>query len=130
MSLPEDEQERETALVTIHRQMGHMRKEAMVGPLQNAQQDDEMTRMILKRIEEGCQTCRMFKPTSPALEGVTTSQAVADHIKATYKTEKGLKQVKGDERSRRALRRRVRASERHYQVEEAVYYKKDEEQNR
>ena len=119
-------------MVTIHRQMGHMRKEAMVGPLQSAQQDDEMTRRILKRIEEGCQTCRVFKPTPTALEGVTTSQAVAHHIKAMNETEteKKFKKVKCDKRSRRALRRRVRAVERHYHVGKEVYYKQDEEKNR
>ena len=61
---------------------------------------------------------------------VTTSQAVADHIKARYETEKEFRQVQCDERSRTALRCRVRAIEHHYQVGEEVYYKQDEEQNR
>ena len=63
MSLPEDKKERKVALVKIHRQMGHPKKDTMVKLLKNVQQDNQMTSMILEQIEAKCQTCNVFKPT-------------------------------------------------------------------
>ena len=56
VSLPEDEKERKVALVKIHRQMGHPKKDTIVKLLKIVELDNQMTRMILEQIEDKCQT--------------------------------------------------------------------------
>ena len=67
VSLPEDEKERKETLLKIHRHMGHPRRKTMMKLLENINQDNPMTEMILKKIEEKCQTCKVFKTTPPRL---------------------------------------------------------------
>lgn len=61
----------------------------------------------------------------PALEGVTTSIIVAEHINALHAGRKAFAEIKCDESIRRALRHRVRAAEKVFKVGSRVYYKRD-----
>ena len=66
----------------------------------------------------------------PALEGTTTSEAVANHIKAIYEARRAFVESESSERIRRALRHKVRSVERDYQLGQWVYYKRDGKGNR
>ena len=61
----------------------------------------------------------------PALEGVTTSKAVAEHINALHAGRKAFAEAQCDESIRRALRHRVRAAEKFFKPGSRVYYKRD-----
>ena len=61
----------------------------------------------------------------PALEGVTTSKVVAEHINALHAGRKAFAEVQCDESIRRALRHRVRAAEKVFKPGNKVYYKRD-----
>ena len=61
----------------------------------------------------------------PALEGVTTSKVVAEHITALHAGRKAFAEVQCDESIRRALRHRVRAAEKVFKPGNKVYYKRD-----
>ena len=65
VALPEGEEEKKAALVKIHRQMGHPRKETMVKLLKNVNCDDKMTRRMVEAIQDKCQTCKKFTTTPP-----------------------------------------------------------------
>ena len=61
----------------------------------------------------------------PALEGVSTSKAVAEHITAMYAGRKAFAEVQCDEQTRRTFRHRVRAVEKVFSSGSNVYYKHD-----
>ena len=61
----------------------------------------------------------------PALEGVSTSKSVAEHIKAMHAGRKAFAEVQCDEQTRRAFRHRVRAVEKVFSSGSKVYYKRD-----
>jgi transposase InsO family protein len=61
----------------------------------------------------------------PALHGVTQSKALAKHLTALHTAREAFIQSESEERIRRALRHRVRASEQYYNNGDEIYYKKD-----
>ena len=61
----------------------------------------------------------------PALEGITTSKSVADHINALYAGRKVFMEIQCDEKLRQAMRSRVRAVEKRYNQGDEVYYRRD-----
>ena len=61
----------------------------------------------------------------PALEGVTTSETVLMHLQGLHTARKEFIASESSERIRRALRHKVRVSERAYKHGEKVYYKRD-----
>ena len=67
----------------------------------------------------------ILNDTIPALEGLSTSQAVAEHIKALHSGRKAFAEVQCDEQTRRALRYKVRAVEKKFEQGSKVYYKRD-----
>ncbi len=60
----------------------------------------------------------------PALDGVTQSEVLAKHLNALHAGRKAFIETEADERIRRALRHKVRASEQIFEVGDAVYYKR------
>ena len=67
----------------------------------------------------------ILQDTLPALEGVSTSEAVAEQIRALHAGRKHFAEVQCDEQIRRALRHKVRAVEKSYPQGTKVYYKRD-----
>ena len=61
----------------------------------------------------------------PALEGKTTSEVFAQHLNALHAARKAFIQTEADERIRRALRNKVRASEQVFENGDRVYYKRE-----
>ncbi|KAL5007820.1 hypothetical protein ScPMuIL_016626 [Solemya velum] len=59
----------------------------------------------------------------PALEGTTTSEAFAKHLNTLYETKKAYIKTEADERIRRALRTKVRATEQVFENGDKVFYK-------
>ena len=60
-----------------------------------------------------------------ALEGSTTSEILASHLNALHAARQAFIQSEADERIRRALRSKVRASEQVYENGDRVFYKRD-----
>ena len=60
----------------------------------------------------------------PALEGSTSSAAFAKHITALHSSRQAFIKSESDERIRRALRHKVRASEQKFNNGDVVYYKR------
>jgi hypothetical protein len=60
----------------------------------------------------------------PALQGTTTSEVLAKHLNALHASRRAFIQSESDERIRRALRGKVRASEQRFTNGELVYYKR------
>ena len=65
VALPEDEEEKKVALVKLHRQFGHPRKETMFKLLKSVNCDDKVTRKMVATIQDKCQTCKKFTTTPP-----------------------------------------------------------------
>ena len=61
----------------------------------------------------------------PALDGATSSEVFFKHLKALHETRKAYIQSEADERIRRALRSKIRASEQVFQNGDLVFYKRD-----
>lgn len=61
----------------------------------------------------------------PALEGTTTSEAFAKHLNTLYETRKAYIKTEADERIRRALRTKVRATEQVFENGDKVFYKRE-----
>ena len=61
----------------------------------------------------------------PALEGVTTSETVAEHVTALHAARRAFIESESDERIRRALRNRIKSVERAYKQGDKVYYKRE-----
>ena len=59
------------------------------------------------------------------MEGVTTSESLAKHLNALHSARKAFIESEANERVRRALRGKVRASEQRYNHGDLVYYKRD-----
>lgn len=66
----------------------------------------------------------MDKP--PALEGTTTSEALAKHLNALHMARRAFIESEADERIRRALRAKVRAAEEIFRHGDRVFYKREE----
>ena len=60
----------------------------------------------------------------PALEGTTTSETLAKHINALHSSRQAFIRSESDERVRRALRHKIRASEQSFTNGDRVYYKR------
>ena len=58
----------------------------------------------------------------PALQGTTSSEVFAERLKAPHAARKALIQTKADERIRRALQNKVRASEQVFESGDRVFY--------
>ena len=65
VAMPEDEEEKKAALVKLHRQLGHPRKETLLKRLKSVKCDDKMTRKMVATIHEKCHTCKKFTTTPP-----------------------------------------------------------------
>ena len=61
----------------------------------------------------------------PALEGITSSEIFAQHLNMLHKSRSAYIQTEADERIRRALRTKVRASEEVFEKGDTVYYKRE-----
>ena len=61
----------------------------------------------------------------PALEGRTTSEVLVKHLNALHAARKSFVESESDERIRRALRSKVRASEQRFVNGDRVYYKRE-----
>lgn len=61
----------------------------------------------------------------PALNGVTTSQSLADHIQGIYAGRQAFTEALCSDRIRTALRHKVRAVEKEYRQGDKVYYRRD-----
>ena len=61
----------------------------------------------------------------PALQGATASEVLANHLNALHAARRSFVESEADERIRRALRSKIRASEQIYHNGERVYYKRD-----
>ena len=61
----------------------------------------------------------------PALEGITSSEIFAQHFNMLHKSRSAYIQTEADERIRRALRTKVRASEEVFEKGDTVYYKRE-----
>ena len=61
----------------------------------------------------------------PALQGTTSSEVFAQHLNALHAARKAFIQTEADERIRRALRNKVRASEQIFENGERVFYKRE-----
>ena len=59
----------------------------------------------------------------PALQGTTSSEVFAKHLNALHAARKAFIQTEADERIRRALRNKVRASEQVFENGDKVFYK-------
>ena len=64
----------------------------------------------------------------PALQGTTRSEVFADHLNALHAARKAFIQTEADERIRRALRNKVRASEQVFENGDRVFYKREEKE--
>ena len=62
----------------------------------------------------------------PALEGVTTSESVQKHLLALHNSRREYVKSESCERIRRALRHKVRASEKSWKAGDKCYYKRHE----
>ena len=60
----------------------------------------------------------------PALEGITRSRTVGQHITSLHATRKAFTEAESSEKIRRALRRQIRPWSGMYQMGERVYYKR------
>lgn len=67
----------------------------------------------------------IMKNTHPALDGCTSSEVFAKHLNALHDTRKAFIQTEADERIRRALRSKVRASERIFENGDQVFNKRE-----
>lgn len=67
----------------------------------------------------------MMQAGLPALDGATSSEVFFQHLKALHETRKAYIQSEADERIRRALRSKIRASEQVFQNGDLVFYKRD-----
>ena len=61
----------------------------------------------------------------PALQGTTSSEVFAQHLNALHAAHKAFIQTEADERIRRALRNKARASEKIFENGERVFYKRE-----
>ena len=61
----------------------------------------------------------------PALDGLTTSDILAEHLNTLHATRVAFIQSEADERIRRALRSKVRTSEQMFQNGDRVFYKRE-----
>ena len=61
----------------------------------------------------------------PALEGITSSEIFAQHLNMFHKSHSAYIQTEADERIRRALHTKVRASEEVFEKGDTVYYKRE-----
>ena len=61
----------------------------------------------------------------PALQGTTSSEVFAQHLNALHAARKAFIQTEADERIRRALWNKVRASEQIFENGERVFYKRE-----
>ena len=61
----------------------------------------------------------------PALEGVTNSEVFAKHLNALHGARRAFIQTEADERIRRALRNKIRASEEVFENGDSVFYKRE-----
>ena len=62
--------------------------------------------------------------TLPALAGTTSSEMVTQHLNALYGARKAFIQTEANERIRKALRNKVRASEQVFENGDRVFYKR------
>ena len=60
----------------------------------------------------------------PALEGSTTSEVLAKHLNVLHSARQAFIKSESDERIRRALRHKIRASEQRFENGDLVYYKR------
>lgn len=67
----------------------------------------------------------IMNDTLPALEGTTSSEIFAQHLNALHAARKVFIQTEADERIRRALRNKVRASEQVFENGDRVFYKRE-----
>ena len=67
----------------------------------------------------------IMKDSLPALEGSTTSETFAKHINALHAARRAFIESESDERLRRALRSKVRASEQIFENGDNVFYKRE-----
>jgi hypothetical protein len=61
----------------------------------------------------------------PALEGTSTSEVLVKHLNSLHAAREAFIESEADERVRRALRSKIRASERKYNHGDRVYYKRE-----
>lgn len=61
----------------------------------------------------------------PALDGITSSEAFAQHLNVLHEARKAYIETESNERVRRALRTKVRAAEQIFENGEAVFYKRE-----
>ena len=66
-----------------------------------------------------------MQDTLPALEGTTRSEVFSQHLNALHATRKAFIQSEAEERIRRALRNKVRASEQVFMNGDRVFYKRE-----
>ena len=67
----------------------------------------------------------IMQDSLPALEGSTTSETFAKHINSLHAVRKAFSESESDERLRRALRSKVRASEQIFENNDNVFYKRE-----
>ena len=67
----------------------------------------------------------ILKDTLPALEGRTSSEEFAKHLNILHDSRKAYIQSESDERIRRALRGKIRASEQIFNHGDSVFYKRE-----
>ena len=61
----------------------------------------------------------------PALDGITSSETFAQHLNILHASRKAFIESESDERIRRALRSKIRASQVHFEHGDRVYYKRE-----
>ena len=61
----------------------------------------------------------------PALEGTTSSEIFTEHLNALHEARQAYLQTEAKERTRRALRTKVRAAKQIYQNRDTVFYKRE-----
>ena len=64
----------------------------------------------------------------PALQGTTSSEVFAEHLNALHAARKAFIQAEADERIKRALQNKVRASEHVFENGDRVFYKREEKE--
>ena len=67
----------------------------------------------------------IMSDTLPALQGSTSSEVFAQHLNDLHAARVGFIQTEADERVRRALRNKVRASEQVFEHSDMVFYKRE-----
>ncbi|MCG7877703.1 MAG: transposase [Candidatus Thiodiazotropha endolucinida] len=67
----------------------------------------------------------IMNDTLPALQGTTSSEVFAQHLNALHAARKAFIETEADERIRRALRNKVRASEQVFENGDRVFYKRE-----